>query len=135
MRVCAVQPRVERARCPPPRLTTPSRSFHSPKQAWNGDDLPIYEPGLQEVVEASRGKNLFFSNDIDAEIAAADIIFVSVNTPTKLTVRAPHGSRCDAQRMDTQLNTHAASGSHPPPSKTPTNTNKHRASAPAAPPT
>jgi UDPglucose 6-dehydrogenase len=39
------------------------------------------------VVEATRGKNLFFSNDIDAEIAAADIIFVSVNTPTKLTVR------------------------------------------------
>lgn len=37
-------------------------------------------------MEASRGKNLFFSNDIDAEIAAADIIFVSVNTPTKLTV-------------------------------------------------
>lgn len=56
--------------------------------AWNSDDLPIYEPGLQEVVEETRGKNLFFSNDIDAEIAAADIIFVSVNTPTKLTVRA-----------------------------------------------
>jgi UDP-glucose 6-dehydrogenase len=56
--------------------------------AWNSDDLPIYEPGLQEVVEETRGKNLFFSNDIDAEIAAADIIFVSVNTPTKLTVGA-----------------------------------------------
>lgn len=56
--------------------------------AWNSADLPIYEPGLQEVVEETRGKNLFFSNDIDGAIAAADIIFVSVNTPTKLTVRA-----------------------------------------------
>ncbi|GAB5033160.1 udp-glucose 6-dehydrogenase [Nannochloropsis oceanica] len=53
--------------------------------AWNSADLPIYEPGLQEVVEETRGKNLFFSNDIDGAIAAADIIFVSVNTPTKLT--------------------------------------------------
>jgi UDP-glucose 6-dehydrogenase len=56
--------------------------------AWNSKDLPIYEPGLQEVVEETRGKNLFFSVDIDAEVAAADLIFVSVNTPTKLTVRA-----------------------------------------------
>ncbi|TFJ86849.1 hypothetical protein NSK_001937 [Nannochloropsis salina CCMP1776] len=53
--------------------------------AWNSKDLPIYEPGLQEVVEETRGKNLFFSVDIDAEVAAADLIFVSVNTPTKLT--------------------------------------------------
>jgi UDPglucose 6-dehydrogenase len=51
--------------------------------AWNGDDLPIYEPGLLEVVKRARGRNLFFSTDIDAGIAAADIIFVSVNTPTK----------------------------------------------------
>ncbi|KAL3791054.1 hypothetical protein ACHAW5_002831 [Stephanodiscus triporus] len=51
--------------------------------AWNSPDLPIYEPGLMEVVEKSRGKNLFFSTDIDAEIKKADIIFISVNTPTK----------------------------------------------------
>jgi UDPglucose 6-dehydrogenase len=51
--------------------------------AWNSDDLPIYEPGLLEVVQACRGKNLFFSTDIDAEIEKADIIFISVNTPTK----------------------------------------------------
>ncbi len=51
--------------------------------AWNSDELPIYEPGLAEIIERRRDKNMFFSNDIAGSIAAADIIFVSVNTPTK----------------------------------------------------
>jgi len=51
--------------------------------AWNSADIPIYEPGLEEVVFAARGKNLFFTTDVDAGIREADIIFVSVNTPTK----------------------------------------------------
>ena len=51
--------------------------------AWNSDNLPIYEPGLKERVDKARGKNLFFSTDIDRNIAEADIIFVSVHTPTK----------------------------------------------------
>ncbi|MBN1604943.1 MAG: UDP-glucose 6-dehydrogenase [Chitinispirillaceae bacterium] len=51
--------------------------------AWNTDHLPIFEPGLLEVVKISRGRNLFFSTDVDAAIRDADIIFVSVNTPTK----------------------------------------------------
>lgn len=51
--------------------------------AWNSDDLPIYEPGLSEVVKQVRGKNLFFSTDIDEAIRKCDIIFVGVNTPTK----------------------------------------------------
>ncbi|ORX53138.1 nucleotide sugar dehydrogenase [Hesseltinella vesiculosa] len=51
--------------------------------AWNSDKLPIYEPGLEEVVLACRGKNLFFSTDVDGAIQEADLIFVSVNTPTK----------------------------------------------------
>jgi len=51
--------------------------------AWNSDDLPIYEPGLAEIVKEARGRNLFFSTDVDQGIADADIIFVSVNTPTK----------------------------------------------------
>jgi UDPglucose 6-dehydrogenase len=51
--------------------------------AWNSDTLPIYEPGLDEVVKEARGRNLFFSTEVKATIAAADIIFVSVNTPTK----------------------------------------------------
>jgi UDPglucose 6-dehydrogenase len=51
--------------------------------AWNSDRLPIYEPGLDAVVKEARGRNLFFSADVEAGIAAADMIFVSVNTPTK----------------------------------------------------
>ena len=50
---------------------------------WNTDELPIYEPGLLEVVQEARGRNLFFSTDIPQAIAEADILFVSVNTPTK----------------------------------------------------
>jgi len=51
--------------------------------AWKSDHLPIYEPGLKEVVSSVRDKNLFFSTEINRNIAEADIIFVSVNTPTK----------------------------------------------------
>ncbi len=52
-------------------------------EQWNSDDLPIYEPGLKEIVKKVRGSNLFFSLDIARGIKEADIIFVSVNTPTK----------------------------------------------------
>jgi UDPglucose 6-dehydrogenase len=52
-------------------------------EAWNSQELPIYEPGLEEIVFASRGKNLFFSTDVAQGIKDADLIFVSVNTPTK----------------------------------------------------
>ena len=51
--------------------------------AWNSDQAPIYEPGLDEIVKRVRGRNLFFSTDVKGAIAAADIIFVAVNTPTK----------------------------------------------------
>jgi len=51
--------------------------------AWNSDTLPIYEPGLDDVVKSARGRNLFFSTAVAEEINAADIIFVAVNTPTK----------------------------------------------------
>merc|ERR1712087_835766 len=52
--------------------------------AWNSDELPIYEPGLDWVVKQCRGKNLFFSTDVKGAIQEADIIFASVNTPTKI---------------------------------------------------
>jgi len=52
--------------------------------AWNSNDLPIYEPGLDDIVKECRGKNLFFSTDVSAKIDESDIIFVSVNTPTKV---------------------------------------------------
>ena len=51
--------------------------------AWNSGTLPIYEPGLDDVVREARGRNLFFSTDVASGIKKADIIFVSVNTPTK----------------------------------------------------
>ena len=51
--------------------------------AWNTDQLPVFEPGLLEVVKRARGRNLHFSTDIDAAIASADCVFISVNTPTK----------------------------------------------------
>ncbi len=53
---------------------------------WNDenlDKLPVYEPGLKEVVAEARGRNLFFSTDIEKGIKEADMIFISVNTPTK----------------------------------------------------
>src|SRR5436190_15289758 len=50
---------------------------------WNSNQLPVYEPGLSEVVKQCRGRNLFFSTDVDEAIQASDMIFVSVNTPTK----------------------------------------------------
>src|SRR5690554_6458973 len=54
--------------------------------SWNDEnlnDLPIYEPGLKEIVNEARGKNLFFSTDVEKAIDEADMIFISVNTPTK----------------------------------------------------
>jgi len=53
---------------------------------WNSEnleELPIFEPGLKEIVAESRGKNLFFSTDVDKAIDEAEMIFISVNTPTK----------------------------------------------------
>ncbi len=54
--------------------------------AWNAvnlDELPVYEPGLKEIVEITRNKNLFFSNNISSSLCDTDMIFISVNTPTK----------------------------------------------------
>jgi UDPglucose 6-dehydrogenase len=51
--------------------------------AWNSDKLPVYEPGLDEIVRAVRGRNLTFSTDVAGGIRRADMIFVCVNTPTK----------------------------------------------------
>ncbi len=51
--------------------------------AWNSDELPVYEPGLDEVVKEALGRNLRFSTKVDEGIAEADMIFIAVNTPTK----------------------------------------------------
>ena len=73
------------SQCPHLRITVVD-SNPERIDAWNGPDLnklPIYEPGLAEVVAEARGRNLFFSKDIDRAILEADMIFISVNTPTK----------------------------------------------------
>jgi len=54
--------------------------------AWNDEDvnnIPIYEPGLSDIVKEARGRNLFFSTKVDEAIDKAEMIFISVNTPTK----------------------------------------------------
>ncbi len=78
--------------------------------AWNSNDLPIYEPGLDEIVFNTRGKNLFFSSDIDKGIEENDIIFVCVNTPTK-TFGVGAGMAADVQYLERtarQILKHAA---------------------------
>lgn len=54
-------------------------------EKWNGqlDNLPVYEPGLSEIIKEVRGKNLFFSNNISSAIEKSEMIFMAVNTPTK----------------------------------------------------
>ncbi len=69
---------------------------------WNDIDLtnlPIYEPGLSEVVAKVRGKNLFFSSDIDKAIKESEMIFISVNTPTK-TYGAGKGMAADLKYVE-----------------------------------
>ena len=50
---------------------------------WNSSNLPIFEPGLDKVVNKARGRNLFFSTDVDKYISLSEMIFIAVNTPTK----------------------------------------------------
>jgi len=69
-------------KCPDIKVTVVDKSEQRIKE-WNSDHLPVYEPGLFEVIEACRGKNLFFSTNIKEAIEEADLIFISVNTPTK----------------------------------------------------
>lgn len=68
--------------CPKHTITVVDTN-HDRIAAWNSSELPVYEPGLSDIVEKMRGKNLFFSTDIDQAIRESDIIFISVNTPTK----------------------------------------------------
>ncbi|XP_065734014.1 UDP-glucose 6-dehydrogenase isoform X2 [Phocoena phocoena] len=63
--------------CPEIRVTVVDVN-ESRINAWNSPTLPIYEPGLKEVVESCRGKNLFFSTNIDDAIKEADLVFISV---------------------------------------------------------
>jgi len=72
-------------RCPDIRVTVVDIN-EARIAAWNDPDLdklPVFEPGLDQLVKVARGRNLFFSTDVDAAIREADLIFISVNTPTK----------------------------------------------------
>ena len=73
-------------KCPQARITVVDINQNR-INAWNSDDLtklPIYEPGLDEIILKVRDKNLFFSSDIKGSVSKADIIFLSVNTPSKV---------------------------------------------------
>ncbi|MBU2499169.1 MAG: nucleotide sugar dehydrogenase [Proteobacteria bacterium] len=70
------------ARCPQYRVVVVDIDKERIR-AWNSDRLPIYEPGLDELVKKTRNHNLFFSTEIEKGIDESEIIFVSVNTPTK----------------------------------------------------
>ncbi len=83
------------AKCPDYKVTV--ADINAQRIAgWNSDNLPIYEPGLKELVEQSRGRNLFFTTDVEKGIKEAHIIFVSVNTPTK-TFGSGAGKAADLQ--------------------------------------
>ncbi|MDD4728828.1 MAG: UDP-glucose 6-dehydrogenase [Dysgonamonadaceae bacterium] len=72
-------------KCPDIKVTVVDINENRIK-AWNDpnvENIPIYEPGLTEVVKEARGRNLFFSTDVDKAIDEAEMIFISVNTPTK----------------------------------------------------
>ena len=75
--------------------------------AWNSGRLPVYEPGLDELVRMARGRNLHFHTDVNRAIKAADIIFVSVNTPTK-TYGAGEGRAADLRYIELAARTIAA---------------------------
>lgn len=75
--------------------------------AWNSDELPVYEPGLDEVVRACRGRNLFFTTDVAGAIRACDTLFVGVNTPTK-TFGEGAGYASDLQYWEAAARTIAA---------------------------
>ena len=69
--------------------------------AWNGPlkSLPVYEPGLADIIKQVRGRNLFFSDDIPENINKADMIFMAVNTPTK-TKGAGAGMAADLRYIE-----------------------------------
>ena len=80
--------------------------------AWQTDALPLYEPGLLDVVKSVRGKNLFFYDSVEERIDGADIIFVSVNTPTK-TFGHGAGRAADLQYWERTARQIAASSTKP----------------------
>jgi len=97
-------------KCPQYRVTVVDISRERISQ-WNSETLPVYEPGLDEIVKATRGRNLFFKTDIAKSIRDNEIIYVCVNTPTK-TFGAGAGLAADLQFWENtarQIREHARS--------------------------
>ena len=71
-------------KCPEIKITVVDKNQHR-INLWNGDidNLPVYEPGLSEIISKVRNVNLFFSDNIEKSIEESEMIFMAVNTPTK----------------------------------------------------
>ena len=87
-------------KCPHINVTVVDANQDKIKE-WNGplNELPIYEPGLADVVKQARGRNLFFSDDVAGNIEKAEMIFMAVNTPTK-TEGEGAGMKADLQNIE-----------------------------------
>jgi UDPglucose 6-dehydrogenase len=99
------------SKCPQYKITVVDISEKRIRE-WESESLPIYEPGLYDLVKKTRGKNLFFSTEIEKGINESDIIFVSVNTPTKSYGQGA-GRAADLQyweRTARQIRANAATG-------------------------
>ncbi len=97
------------AKCPELRITVVDVNAER-IAAWNdeaADRLPVYEPGLADLVRTARNRNLFFSTDVEGAIAAAEMIFISVNTPTK-TYGIGKGKAADLKFIESCARTIAA---------------------------
>ena len=71
--------------CPDLKISVIDKNIEKIK-SWNSpdlDNLPVYEPGLSKIIEVTRNRNLFFSDDFEKSILEAEMIFMAVNTPTK----------------------------------------------------
>jgi len=85
-------------RCPDCRVTVADINEKRIAE-WQSEELPVFEPGLADVVKRTRNRNLFFTTDIAKAIREAEIIFISVNTPTK-TFGAGAGRASDLQFLE-----------------------------------
>jgi UDPglucose 6-dehydrogenase len=73
-------------------------------EAWNSNTLPIYEPGLSDLIRTTRGQNLFFSSNLTEVIQSADMVFIAVPTPTKKQGQGA-GRACDLSYLEQAVRT------------------------------
>ncbi|KAJ2280080.1 hypothetical protein EV176_001198 [Coemansia sp. RSA 451] len=86
-------------KCPNIQFTvvdTDAKRIH----AWNSDRLPVYEPGLDSLVQMQRNRNLHFSTDIDEAICNAQIVMIAVNTPSMQGTHSKQGAQADLRQVE-----------------------------------